>query len=138
MKAAFKYLTSLLFLVIVIQVGVAGVALFKALDIADADGSVTKDQIENGLDPHHIFGTVAAALVLILFIVAFAAGMEPLMRKLAVGLFVLMALQFLFAVLATNYAWLGFLHGINALAIYAVAGLLAHKAWTREPQAEPS
>ena len=133
MKAAFKYLTSLLFLVIVIQVGVAAVALFKALDYADAHGSVPKDQIESSLDPHHIFGTLAAVLILILFILAFAARMEPLMKKLAGALLVLMVLQFLFAVLATNTAWLGFLHGINALAIYAVAGLLAHRAWAHKP-----
>ena len=131
MRASFKYLTSLLFVAIVVQVGVAAVALFKALDYADANGSVTKDQIENGLDPHHVFGTVAAALILIIFIVAFAAGMEPLMQKLAGGLLALGALQFFFAWLGTKSAWLGFLHGINALALYGAVAFLAHRAWTR-------
>ena len=31
----------------------------------------------------------------------------------------------------TRSAPLGFLHGINALAIYALAALLAHRAWTQ-------
>ncbi len=132
MRASFKYLTSLLFVAIVIQVGVAAVALFKAIDYADAHGSITKDQIDKGLDPHHIFGTVVAALILIIFIVAFAAGMEPLMKKIAAGLLGLMALQFLFAVLGTKAAWLGFLHGVNGLAIYGAAAFLAHRAWTRQ------
>lgn len=131
MRASFKYLTSLLLLAIVVQVGVAAVALFKALDYANANGSVTKDQIEKGLDPHHIFGTLVGVLILVLFIVAFAAGMEPLMQKLAGGLLALVALQFLFAYLGTKSAWLGFLHGINALAIYGAAAFLAHRAWTR-------
>jgi len=131
MKASFKYLTSLLLVAIVIQVGVAAVALFKALDYADDNGSVTKDQIESGLDPHHIFGTVAAALILAIFIVAFAAGMGSLMQKLAAGLLLLGALQFFFAWLGMQSPWLGFLHGINALALYGAVAFLAHQAWTR-------
>jgi hypothetical protein len=138
MRATFKYLTSLLLLAIVVQVGVAAVALFKAIDDADANGSVTKDQLEKGLDPHHIFGTVVAALILILFIVAFAAGMESLMQKVAAALLGLMALQFLFAFLGTKSAWLGFLHGVNALAIYGAAAFLAHRAWTRETAESPA
>jgi iron-sulfur cluster assembly accessory protein len=122
-------------LAIVIQVGVAAVALFKALDYADANGSVTKDQIESGLDPHHIFGTVAAALILAIFIVAFAAGMGSLMQRLAAGLLLLGALQFFFAWLGMQSAWLGFLHGINALALYGAAAFLAHQAWTRQSAA---
>jgi hypothetical protein len=135
MKAAFKYLTSLLFVAIVIQVGVAAVGVFKALDYAKAHQSITHDQIDNGFDPHHIFGTIVAALILILFILAFAAGMEPVMQKIAAALLALMALQFLFAFLAEKSPWLGFLHGMNALAIYGAAAVLAHRAWTRKEPA---
>ena len=55
------------------------------------------------------------------------------MKRLAVGLVALGALQALFAWLATKHAALGFLHGINALALYAAAALLAHRAWTHRP-----
>ena len=54
MREAFKYLTSLLFLAIVVQVGFAGYGVFHAIDKADKDGSVTKKTIENGFDPHGI------------------------------------------------------------------------------------
>jgi hypothetical protein len=41
-------------------------------------------------------------------------------------------LQWLFGYLGTKSAAVGgFLHGITALAIYAGAALLAHRAWTR-------
>ena len=51
--------------------------------------------------------------------------------KWTAGLVVLGILQMFFAWLGTKSAALGFLHGINALAIYAAAAVLAHRAWTR-------
>src|SRR6266851_1117722 len=104
MRAAFKALTSLLFVAVVAQVGFAGYGAFNAIDKADKGKTVTKKTIENGFDPHGIAGTVVLAL-----------------------------LQWLFAYLGTKSAPVGgFLHGINALAIYAAAALLAHRAWTQK------
>jgi hypothetical protein len=135
MTATFKYLTSLLFVAIVIQVGMAGVGAFNAIDKADKDGTVTKKQIEDGFGPHGLFGTVVFALILLVVIFAFLAKADSMLKRLAVGLVALGALQALFAWLATKHAALGFLHGINALALYAAAALLAHRAWTRDKNA---
>jgi len=44
---------------------------------------------------------------------------------------VLALLQFVFAELGRNVPALGFLHVVNALAIYAAVALLAHRTWTR-------
>ncbi|HEY2373935.1 MAG TPA: hypothetical protein VGH82_15540 [Gaiellaceae bacterium] len=131
MRAAFKYLTSLLFLAIVVQVGVAAVGAFNAIDKAGKDTTITKKQIENGFDPHGLFGTIVLLLILLVVIVAFAAKVDPLMKRIASGLVVLGALQVLFAWLGTKSAPAGFLHGINALAIYGAAAVLAHRAWTQ-------
>jgi hypothetical protein len=131
MRAAFKYLTSLLFLAIVVQVGVAAVGAFNAIDKAGKDSTITKKQIENGFDPHGLFGTIVLLLILIVVIVAWVGKVDPLMRRIASGLVVLGALQVLFAWLGTKSAPAGFLHGINALAIYGAAAVLAHRAWTR-------
>ena len=134
MREAFKYLTSVLFLAIVIQVGFAGYGAFHAIDKAGKDGSVTKKTIENGFDPHGVIGTVIIAVMLLLVITAAAVRVGSLYVKWTVGLLVLGVLQMLFAALGTKSAAVGgFLHGINALAIYAGAGLLAHRAWTQRP-----
>ena len=133
MRAAFKYLTSLLFLGIVIQVGVAAVGAFNAIDKADNGKTVTKKQIENGFDPHGLFGTIVLALILLVVIAAFVAKVDSMMRRIATVLVVLGALQVLFAWLGTKSAPAGFLHGINALAIYGAAAVLAHRAWTQRP-----
>jgi hypothetical protein len=133
MRDAFKYLTSLLFLAIVVQVGFAGYGAFNAIDKADDGKSVTKHQIENGFDPHGILGTVLVAIMLILVIVALAGRIGGLLTRLSVVILVLGLLQMFFAYLGTVSAPLGFLHGINALAIYGAAAFLAHRAWTHRP-----
>ena len=130
MRAAFKYLTSLLFLAIVVQVGFAGYGAFNAIDKADKGKQITKKTIENGFDPHGLFGTIVGVLIILLVLAALAGRVERLMLRLSVVLVVLGALQFLFAYLGTVSAPLGFLHGINALAIYGAAAFLAHRAWT--------
>jgi hypothetical protein len=131
MRDAFKYLTSLLLLTIVVQVGFAGYGAFNAIDKADKDHEITKKQIENGFDPHGLVGTIVGIVVILLVIAAFAGRVDPLLRRLALVLLGLGILQFLFAYLGTVSAPLGFLHGINALAIYGAAAFLAHRAWTR-------
>jgi hypothetical protein len=134
LRQAFKYLTSLLFLAIVVQVGFAGYGIFHAIDKAGKDGTVTKKTIENGFDPHGVVGTVIVVVMLLLVLTAAAGRMGPLYVKWAGGLFALGLLQMLFAYLGTKSAPVGgFLHGINALAIYAGAALLAHRAWTQRP-----
>ena len=136
MRDAFKYLTSLLFLAIVVQVGFAGYGAFNAIDKADADTTVTKKTIENGFDPHGIVGTIVGIVIILRVIAAFAGTVEPLLRRLALVLLALGILQFLFAYLGTVSAPLGFLHGINALAIYGATAFLAHRAWARQSSAE--
>src|SRR5689334_24112541 len=131
MRDAFKYITSLLFVAIVVQVGFAGYGAFNAIDKADDGKTVTKHTIENGFDPHGALGTIVVAIMLILVIVALAGRIRGLETRLAVVLLVLGLLQMLFAYLGTVSAPLGFLHGINALAIYGAAAFLAHRAWTR-------
>jgi len=134
MREAFKYLTSLLFLAIVVQVGFAGYGAFNAIDKADKGGAITKKTIENGFDPHGVIGAVIIVVMLLLAISAAAGRVGSLYVKWAVGLLVLGLLQWLFGYLGTKSAPVGgFLHGINALAIYAGAAVLAHRAWTQRP-----
>jgi hypothetical protein len=133
MRQAFKVLTSLLFVAVVVQVGFAGYGAFNAIDKADKDKTVTKKTIENGFDPHGVVGTLVLALMLLLVLTALIGRLGPLYVKWTTGLFVLGLLQMLFAYLGTKSAPVGgFLHGINALAIYAAAALLAHRAWTQK------
>lgn len=70
--------------------------------------------------------------MLLLVLTALIGRLGPLYAKWTTGLLVLGVLQLVFAYLGTKSAPVGgFLHGINALAIYAGAALLAHRAWTQ-------
>jgi hypothetical protein len=132
MREAFKYLTSVLFLAIVLQVGFAGYGAFNAIDKAGKDKTITKHTIENGFDPHGLVGLVVIIVMLLLVLTAAAGKLGSTYVKWTAGLLALGLLQMLFAGIGTKSAPVGgFLHGINALAIYAGAGLLAHRAWTQ-------
>ena len=128
MRTAFRYATSLLFLAIVVQVGLAGYGAFNAIDEADG-GPVTQKTIENGFDPHGVVGTIVIVLLLVALLVAAIGRLGGVTVKWAGGLFALGIVQMLLAWGATGAAWVGFLHGVNALAIYAGVAMLVHRVW---------
>ena len=129
MNTAFRYLTSLLFLAIVVQVGFAGYGAFNAIDKAD-DASITKQTIENGFDPHGAVGTIVVLLLLVSLLVAAIGRLDGRTVRWSAGLFGLGIVQMLLAWGAGAAAWVGFLHGVNALAIYAGVAMLAHRVWS--------
>jgi|SRR5439155_23167144 len=131
MRDAFKYLTSVLFVAVVVQVALAGYGAFYAVDKSDDNGSVSKDAVGHGFNAHAVLGTIILVVMLLLLLVAAAGRLGSQWLKWSGGIFVLGLLQLLFAALGDAVAALGFLHAVNALAIYAAAGLLAHRAWTR-------
>ena len=135
MRTAFRIIASLLSLAVVVQVGMAGYGAFNAIDKADDAGSATKDTIENGFDPHGIFGTVVLVLMLVLLIVALVARTH--IRTAAI-LFALGIVQMLLAWGGTAAAWVGFFHGVNALAIAGIAGSLAGNLWREARVASPA
>jgi hypothetical protein len=130
MRETCKYLTSLLFVAVVVQVALAGYGAFYAVDKSDDNGSVSKDAVEHGFNAHAALGTIIVVLILLLVVAAAARLGRPWVQWSA-GLFGLGIVQILLAWLGSAVAALGFLHSVNALAIYAAAALLAHRAWTK-------
>jgi len=131
LRPVFNVLSALLFVAVVIQVGLAGYGVFDALHKAKS-GPVTKHTIENGFDPHGLVGMFVLGLMVLLVLAAAAGKLGQAWLKWTVGLLVLGVIQMILGGASTSVPVLGFVHGINALAIYAGAGLLAHRAWTRD------
>ena len=131
MANAFKYLASVLFAAVVVQVALAGYGVFYALHKAKHDQSASLKTFDHGFAAHAAVGVLIAIVILVLLIVAAAGRLGPAALKWSGALLVLTLLQFVFAELGKNVPALGFLHVVNALAIYAVAALLAHRTWTR-------
>jgi hypothetical protein len=131
MRNVFKYLTSLLFLTVVAQVAFAGYGAFNAVDKADDKGSVSKHAVDHGFSAHAALGSIIVAVMLLLVIVAGAGRLGKPWLHWTGGIFALGIVQMLLAWLGNSVAALGFLHAVNALAIYAAVALLAHRAWTK-------
>ena len=133
MTNAFKYLTSVLFVAVVVQFALAGYGVFYAEHKADKHQPVTKAVFDHGFKAHAVVGSVLLVVMLLLVIVAAAGHLGPTALKFSIGLLVAGILQTLFAVLGRSVPALGFFHVLNGLAIYAAAGLLAHRSWTTKP-----
>ena len=126
MRTAFRVVASLTSLAVIVQVGFAGYGAFNAIDKADHGHDISKKTIENGFDPHGVNGTIVLILMLILLIVALVARHHV---RIAAILFALGIIQLLLAAGGTSAAWVGFFHGVNALAIAGLAGSLAGAEW---------
>jgi hypothetical protein len=126
LRAAFRIVASVTSLAVIVQVGLAGYGAFNAIDKADHGRTISKKTIENGFDPHGIVGTIVLVLMVILVIVALFARYKI---RIAAVLFALGIVQLLLVAGGTSAAWVGFFHGVNALAIAGIAGSLAGNEW---------
>src|ERR1700704_4111115 len=105
---AFKYLTSLLFAAVVVQVALAGYGVFYALHTAKHDQSATVKTFDHGFSAHAALGSVIAVVILLLLIVALVGKLGPAALKWSGALLVLAVLQFPFASLGRSVPALGF------------------------------
>jgi drug/metabolite transporter (DMT)-like permease len=144
----YRWWAAIVFLAVVAQVGLAGYGAFHAVDKADdagEGGSVRANTIQDGFDLHAAVGYLLVIAALLLLGLAYLSardrrpGSEDRRVRwsgIALGLLIL---QVLLAWLGSAVPGLGFLHPIGALAIFAVTGMLAHRAWrTRAPGEVPA
>ena len=125
MRTAFRIVASLTSLAVIVQVGFAGYGAFNAIDKAD-NASVTKKTIENGFDPHGALGSIVVLLMIVLVVLALIGRIKIRIAAILLGLGIV---QMLLAWGGTSQAWVGFFHGVNALAIAGIAGSLAGAEW---------
>jgi hypothetical protein len=134
-RNAFRWLSAVLFALVVVQVALAAFGGFDAVHKADKL-SVSKKTIESGFNAHGAVGTLIVLVMLVLLILAAAGGLGP-QTKFAGLILGLGVIQYLLGVVSTSAPVLGLLHGLNALAIFSTTGLLAHRTWRVETRAAP-
>jgi len=130
MKALFRWLTTVLFVAIVVQVALAAYGAFAAVHKAEKH-AVSQKTIESGFDAHMALGYIIVLLMLVLLIVAALGRLGASAIRFSAILVALGVLQAILGVASESTPAIGPLHGINALAIYAVSALLAHRTWTQ-------
>ena len=126
MRAVYRYLSLLVFVAVVIQVGFAGYGAFAVAGDIDDKGSVDEDMFTDSFDPHAGFGYLVILLGLILLIVALVARHRIKHSAILFGLFVL---QLLLAWFGFESPFIGFFHPINALVIFGLTGWIAMTEW---------
>jgi hypothetical protein len=129
MKQTYRVLALLIALGVVVQAMSIALGWFLVLKDVDDGAVYTKDTDYNfGQIVHATVGTmVIPLLALVLLIISFFAGIAGGV-KWAAMVFGLVVLQFLLALLSFGAPAVGALHGLNALALMAVAGLAGRRA----------
>jgi amino acid transporter len=130
MRAVYRWWTAIVIVAVLVQIGFSGYGAFYVVNKADKAGeTISHHGIDHGWAPHSIFGSLVVLLGILLLPIAFAAKVDRERKRSSVLIAVLMILQFVLAILGGQWAPIGFLHPINAIAIAAVAGVTARREW---------
>jgi hypothetical protein len=129
MRAVYRFLGLGIALAVVLQIASIALADFTIAKDADDGAAIGADYSNFGQSYHSIAGTVIGLLALVFLIVSFLTDV-PRGRALAGIVLGLVVLQFLLAVVSFGLPALGVLHGLNGLAIAAVAGMASRRAAT--------
>jgi hypothetical protein len=119
MTAVYKYLSALVLLAVVVQIGFAGYGAFSVAKDTDGDGVVDEKRFEDVFGIHAGFGYLVILLGLVLLVVALIGRVRIKHTLILAGLLIL---QLLLAWIGYEVPWIGFFHPINAMVI---AGLVA-------------
>jgi hypothetical protein len=130
MKTAYRVFAYLLALSVAVQASLIAFGAF-ALE-HNIDNGPVSDGDTTGMTLHHSFAYVVVLFGVALLAVSFGAKIEHGVRWAAIP-FGLIVVQFLLAYAAYSAAIVGVLHGLNALAIFAVALLAARRVAKTTP-----
>jgi hypothetical protein len=138
MRRTYQVLAYLIAAGVVVQAAAIAYAWFTVLH--QLDGGAVIDESYDGNGGHALHGIVGGmvipALALLLLASSFFARF-PSATRWALGVFGLVALQYLLAALSFAVPALGALHGLNALAVFAVAALAGRRVYRAGSMSRP-
>jgi amino acid transporter len=133
MRTAYRVVALLIALGVALQVASIALAGFTLANDAE-DGATIDSGYSNFGQAYHSFGgTAIGLLALVLVIVSFLTNIRGgrMLAGIVIGMVIL---QIILAVVAFGLPALGVLHGINGMAIAAVASMAASRAAAPERQ----
>ena len=135
MRTAYRVLAYLLALSVAVQASLIAFGAFALEN--NIDKGPVSDGDTTGVTLHHSFAYVVLLCAVALLGVSFGAKVRHGVRWAAIPLG-LIVVQFFLAYAAYSAAIIGVLHGLNALAIFAVALLAGRRVPKTAPVAKPS
>ncbi len=138
MRAVYRIWATLLFILVIVQVGLAGYGAFYAANKLEDEGStIDEDVFFDGFGAHALFGYLVLLAGLIFLVVGVAAGIGKWRLGRHGVLFALLILQVLLAWFGFEAPAIGHLHPVNALLIFGLLGWIASNEW-RLSRASPA
>ena len=132
MRSIYRYLTAVIFVGVLVQVGAAGYgAFYTSNKLQDKGDSLGHKAFDHAWSFHGAFGTILVLAMIILLLLGLAGRLGRPAIWWPLGLAVAGVVQIFLAGLGTSVPALGVLHPLNALAIFALSGLIAHRAWRK-------
>ena len=139
MRDVYRYLTVVVFLGVLAQVGAAGYGAFYVSNkLQDKGDTLTHEGFDHGWNFHTGFGYIVVIATIVLLVVGLAAKLGKPRIYLPTALAIAGIIQILLAWLGESVPGLGFLHPINALVIFALSGAAAHMAWRHHRTGPPA
>ena len=135
MRTAYRVIAYLLALSVAVQASLIAFGAFALEN--NIDNGPVSDGDTTGVTLHHSFAYVVVLFAVALLAVSFGAKVQHGVRWAAIPL-ALVVVQFFLAYAAYSAAIVGVLHGLNALAIFAMALLAGRRVPKAAPVAEPS
>jgi hypothetical protein len=141
-KVLYQWWAALVFAAVIVQVGLAGYGAFYVVDKTDDGGVANEDTISKGFDPHVAWGYLGVGLSMLIFLVIGVVAGVGKWRLCRHGVvFGHLFLQVVLAIGGYGTPWVGFLHPVNALLMFAVSGATAYGTWRASraptPAAQP-
>ncbi|GAB2654564.1 hypothetical protein [Kribbella swartbergensis] len=127
MRTVYRVLSLAIAIAVALQVASIALAGFTVSKDANDGAAIGADYSNFGQSYHSIAGTAIALVALLLLIVSFLTDV-PRGRALAGIVAGLVVVQIVLAVVSFGIPALGVLHGLNGLAIAAVAGTAARRS----------
>jgi hypothetical protein len=139
-KAVYQWWATLVFVVVIVQVGLAGYGAFYVVGKTDNGGTVDEDIVSKGFDPHVAWGYLVVGLsTLILLVIGLIVGVGRWRLGRHGLLFALFILQVALAIGGYGAAAIGFFHPLNAFVMLGVSGSLVYSVWRGDlARAEPA
>ncbi|MBA3380802.1 MAG: hypothetical protein H0T97_02895 [Actinobacteria bacterium] len=130
MRAVYRIWATLLLILVIVQVGLAGYGAFYAANKLDDEGSSIDEEVfSDGFGIHIGVGYLAVLAGLIFLVIGVVAGVGKWRLGRHGVLFALLVLQVILAWIGYGAPALGFLHPVNALLIFGLLGWIVSNEW---------
>jgi hypothetical protein len=130
LRAIYKFLSALIVLGVLVQIGFAGYgAFFTSAALDDKGTTLGHEAFDHAWRFHTGFGYIVVYATVLAFLVALAARVGRPRIWFALALAVAGVVQMFLAYLGEDHAKAGFLHPLNALVILGLAGSIAYRSW---------